>query len=512
MAIVTERESRPGRRRRLRLASPATLEEIGEIEVQTSADVERALVRARAAQPGWGALSIDERARILRRAVEVVLARQDEIVDLVVRESGKPRNEARMMEVFAACDSLTYWARHSRRQLSPQKIRPHGLLRFAKTLRIEYRPLGVVGVISPWNAPLILSLNPSAQALVAGNSVLLKPSEVTPFSGELLGEIFKDAGLPEGIFQVLTGDGETGAALCASGVDKISFTGSIATGRKVAEACARQLIPCTLELGGNDPMIVCRDADLDRAAAGAVAGAFLNAGQYCCGTERVYVVEDVAGAFTDRVLRRVSALRQGCDGEFDVGAIFQERQLEVIERHVSDALSHGAKVLAGGRRNPELKGLYYEPTVLADVNRDMLIMREETFGPILPIQRVRDEDEAIQCANDSRYGLAASLWTRDAHRGRELARRLESGSVCINDMTLTYGLLEAPFGGQKQSGIGQVNGQLGLRGYCHAEPIIADRAGGRRVLSHYPYSLGSDLRMKRLLRIWFGTPLARWFS
>ncbi|MFQ5698788.1 MAG: aldehyde dehydrogenase family protein [Myxococcota bacterium] len=512
MAIVTESASGPGERRRLRLSSPATLEEIGEIEVQTSVDVAHAVERARHAQPAWAGLAIEERARFLRRMLDGVLARQDEIVDVVVRESGKPRNEARMMEVFSACDSLTYWTSHAGRLLRPERVRPHGLLRFAKTLRIEYRPLGVVGVISPWNAPLILSLDPSVQALVAGNAVLLKPSEVTPFSGELLGELFEAAGLPEGIFQVLTGDGETGAALCASGVDKISFTGSVATGRKVGEACARQLIPCTLELGGDDPMIVCGDADLERAAAGAVAGAFLNAGQYCCGTERVYVVDEIAGAFTDRVLRRVAELRQGSDGEFDVGAIFQERQLAVIERHVSDAVSRGAKILAGGRRNPALSGLYYEPTVLVDVGGDMEIMREETFGPILPIQRVRDEDEAIRCANDSRYGLAATVWTRDPARGRDLARRLEAGSVCINDMTVTYGLLEAPFGGRKQSGIGQVHGALGLRGYCHAEPIIADRAGGKRSLSHYPYTLASDQRMKRFLKIWFGTPLARWLS
>ncbi|MHC4506430.1 MAG: aldehyde dehydrogenase family protein, partial [Planctomycetota bacterium] len=246
---------------------------------------------------------------------------------------------------------------------------------------------------------------------------------VTPFSGQIVGEIFEAAGLPDGVFTVLQGDGETGAALCEAGVDKISFTGSVATGRTVAEVCARQLIPCTLELGGKDPMIVCSDADLDTAAGGAVAGAFLNTGQLCCGTERVYVVDDVAGAFTDKVLKRVAELRQGHDGEFDVGAIFHDRQLAIIEDHVADAVAKGAKVLAGGRRNPRLEGLYYEPTVLTHVDHDMKIMREETFGPILPIMRVRDEEEAVRCANATSYGLGANVWTSEPRAGAGSGRR-----------------------------------------------------------------------------------------
>jgi succinate-semialdehyde dehydrogenase/glutarate-semialdehyde dehydrogenase len=512
MAIVTPLETAPGARRRLRLSSPVTLEPIGEIEVQTAEDVKSAVEVARKAQPAWGALPFEARARCMMKALGVLLERQDEIVDVVVRESGKPRSEAIMMAVFASCDAISFYAKRAGKILRPEKRKLHGLLRLTKSLRIVYRPLGVVGVISPWNAPVILSLSPCVQALMAGNAVILKPSEATPSSGKLVGEIFEAAGLPEGVLTVLTGDGETGAALCESGVDKVAFTGSVATGRKVAEACARTLTPCTLELGGKDPMIVCSDADLDVAARGAVAGAFQNSGQICCATERVYVVDEVAGAFTDKVVKGVADLRQGEDGEFDIGAIFQDRQLAIIEDQVADAVSKGAKVLAGGRRNPELKGLYYEPTVLTHVSHDMKIMREETFGPILPIMRVRDEEEAIQCANDSQYGLGANVWTAETRRGVELAMRIDSGSVCVNDMTMTFRATEAPFGGRKQSGLGQVNGETGLKGYCYAQPILVDRWNGRRTAGQYPYTLKNDVRMKRLIRFLYGTPLGRWLS
>ncbi len=509
MAIVQPIESAPGARRRLQLCSPVTLEPIGEIEVQTADDVRDALDRARKAQPEWAALPIEERARVLLRTLKLVIERQDEIVETVLEETGKARSEAISMEIFATCDVLSYYAKRAPRFLRPEKRRLHGMLRFVKKLQLVYRPLGVVGVITPWNGPFILSMNPTAQALVAGNAVLLKPSEVTPNSGALVGEIFQAAGLPEGVLQVLTGDGETGAAVCESGVDKVCFTGSVATGRVVATACGQRLVPCTLELGGKDPMIVCADADVESAAAGALAGAYMNSGQYCCGTERVYVVEEIADTFTERVVRLAGELRQGASGEFDVGAIFWDRQLDVIERHMADAVEKGATVRVGGRRNPELKGLYYEPTVLTDVDHDMQIMREETFGPILPIMRVRDEEEAIRLANDTHYGLSATVWTKDVYRGAEIAKRIESGSVCINDMTMTYGAPEAPFGGLKDSGVGQVNGESGLKSYCHALPILTDRFGGKQSRRFYPYSAKKDAGLKRIIGLVFDGPLRR---
>jgi succinate-semialdehyde dehydrogenase/glutarate-semialdehyde dehydrogenase len=512
MAIVTPVETPPGARRRLALTNPASLEPLGEIEVQNAEDVARAVERARRAQPAWAALSVEERARYLERALAILLQRQEAFVEVVLRETGKARSEALMMEIFASCDALQFYAKRAGRFLRPERKRLHGMLALTKKLRVVYRPLGVVGVISPWNGPLILSLNPVAQALVAGNAVLLKPSEVTPRSGQLVGELFEAAGLPADVLTVLVGDGETGAALVEAGVDKISFTGSVATGRTVAVACAQQLLPCTLELGGKDPMIVCADADLDRAAGGALAGAFLNTGHYCCSTERVYVVESVADEFIRKVVERAGSLRQGAEGEFDVGAVFWQNQLEIIEQHVDDAVAKGARILVGGRRNPELDGLFYEPTVLTEATHDMRIMREETFGPILPIMRVRDEDEAIRMANDSSYGLGANLWTRDSRRGLELAQRIESGSVCVNDMTMTYGVQEAPFGGRKQSGIGQVNGELGVRGYCWRQPVVLDRFGGRQIAGHYPYSEKKNRGMQSVMRLLWGNRLGRWLS
>ena len=512
MAIVTPLEAPAGGRRRLRLQSPATLEDLGEIEVQTADDVREAVERARKVQPEWAALPIEERARTLGRALKLVVERQDEIVETVLAETAKTPSEALSMEVFASCDVLSYYAKRAARFLRPERRRLHGMLRFMKRLQVVYRPLGVVGVITPWNGPFILSLNPTAQALVAGNAVLLKPSEVTPRSGALAAEILMDAGVPDGVLQVLTGDGETGAALCEAGVDKVCFTGSVATGRKVAAACGERLVPCTLELGGKDPMIVCADADLDSAAGGALAGAYMNTGQYCCGTERVYVVDEVADAFTEKVVERAAALRQGASGEFDLGAIFWDRQLEVIERHMADAVEKGATVRVGGRRNPELAGLYYEPTVLTGVDHDMLIMREETFGPILPIMRVRDEEEALRLANDSAYGLSATVWTKDAYKASELAKRIEAGGVCINDMTVTYGCPEAPFGGLKDSGVGQVNGESGLKSYCHALPILSDRFGGKAARSFYPYSAKKDDGLRRVISWVFDGPLRRFLS
>ncbi len=306
---------------------------------------------------------------------------------------------------------------------------------------------------------------------------------------------------------VVEGDGETGAALVDAGVDKISFTGSVRTGRKVGEACGRNLIPCTLELGGKDPMIVCADADVERAAGGAVFGAFMNTGQYCCSTERVYVVEPIADALTSRIVEKTRALRQGKEGEFDLGPMIWPHQIDVIERHMDDARKKGATVLAGGRRNLAVGDLFYEPTVLTDVTHEMLIMREETFGPILPIVRVKDEEEALRLANDSVYGLAANVWTRDDAKAMAIARRVESGSICINDCAVTYGALEAPFGGRKSSGVGQVNGETGLRGYCYATPVIFDRFGPKEEQVWYPYTADKGKLLQKIIRWVWGTPL-----
>ncbi|HEX3344059.1 MAG TPA: aldehyde dehydrogenase family protein, partial [Polyangiaceae bacterium] len=396
------------------------------------------------------------------------------------------------------------------RILGDRKVPMH-LLK-TKKLLVTYRPLGVVGIITPWNGPFILSLNPSVQALMAGNTVVLKPSEVTPFSGRLVGELFRDAGLPADVLTVVEGDGETGAALVEAGVDKVSFTGSVRTGRKVGEACGRNLVPCTLELGGKDPMVVCADADIERAAGGAVFGAFMNAGQFCCSTERVYVLDSVADDFTRRVVDKTKKLRLGKEGEFDIGPMIWPKQLETIERHVADALEKGARILSGGRRATEIGNLFYEPTVLVDVTHDMAIMREETFGPILPIVRVKDEAEALRLANDTVYGLAANVWTKDEAKAVRLAKGIVAGSVCVNESAITYGAVEAPFGGRRTSGVGQVNGETGLRGYCFAQPILLDRFGTKDEHVWYPYTAEKTKTLQKVIGWLWGTRVGRWLG
>jgi succinate-semialdehyde dehydrogenase/glutarate-semialdehyde dehydrogenase len=511
MAIV-ESISAAGPRRRYRSVSPVTLAPIGEFECASAEDVRAAVERARKAQGAWGALPVGERAQYLWRLLDQFVARQDEVIDIVIQETGKARSEAISMEVFACCDAITYYAKRAEKFLAPEKRGIHGILGFTKRLTLVYKPLGVVGLITPWNGPVVLAVNPLVQAVVAGNAVVHKPSEVTPFSALLVKQFTEDAGWPEGLYQVLQGDGATGAAIVDAGVNKISFTGSVATGRKVAEACGRNLIPCTLELGGKDAMIVCADADLDRAAQGALVGSCMNTGHYCCGTERIYVVDDVYDAFVGKVVDGAKKLRQCDSGEFDVGAVFWDKQLAIIEAHMQDAVAKGAKVLVGGRRNPALKGLYYEPTVVVDVNHRMDLMTQETFGPVVAIQRVKSEDEALALANDSEYGLNGNVWTTDIAKGERIAARIETGGVCVNDMAMTYGVPEAPFGGVKASGIGAVNGAQGLRNYCHAQPILADRKGRGPLQGGYPYTRKAEDGMQKFIRVLFGTKLGRWFA
>ncbi len=504
MALFEALPSQDGRRR-YDVKSPVTLESIGQFECATPEEVRAAVARGRKAQQEWATRSFEERAEVLWRLVDQFVARQEDIIDVVIKETGKPRNEAVSMEVLAPCMQISHYAKRAAGYLKTIRKRPSGVMRFSKKITLVYQPLGVVGLITPWNGPVALAANPLAQALMAGNAVVHKPSEVTPFSAVLLQEMTIAAGFPPDLYQVIQGDGQTGAALIEAGVDKVSFTGSVATGRKVGEACGRNLIPVTLELGGKDAMIVCRDADLDRAADGAVRGSCFNTGHYCCGTERVYVPEAIYEPFVEKVVAHAKALKQTDKGEGDVGAIFWDKQMDIIEAHMADAKARGAKILVGGERNRALSGYFFPPTVVVDVDHEMDLMRHETFGPIVAIQKVRDEEEALRLANDSDYGLSGNVWTKDLARGEALAARMQTGSVSVNDIAVTYGIAEAPFGGLKASGVGQVNGEIGIRGYCHLHPIITDTT--KKAQGGYPYTLESAAGLQKIVKSVFGN---RW--
>jgi succinate-semialdehyde dehydrogenase/glutarate-semialdehyde dehydrogenase len=452
---------------------PATGEEVGRAPLSSAEEVASAVARARAAQKSWGALSFRERAGVVMRARALVLEEMDGIALLISRESGKPVAEALSMEVVPTLDLMQFFARKAERLLRREKI-DIGLYRFlGRTSTIEYRALGVVGIISPWNFPWAIPLGEVVMALMAGDSVVLKPSELTPLVAVKIGDVFARAGLPGGVLEIITGDGSTGAALVEEGVDKIMFTGSVTTGRRVAEAAARKLIPVVLELGGKDPMLVFEDADLDAAAEAAVWGAFANSGQACASVERCYVHEAVAEEFTARVVAKAKALRQTVGGAdatdlgaiaTDLGAMSSERQLRTVEEHVRAAVAQGARVLVGGARAEGLneRGWFHEPTVLTGVDHSMAVMREETFGPVLPIMTFREEDEAVRLANDSQFGLTASVWTRNLSRGRRVASRVEAGTVMVNEVLYTHGIAQTPWGGVKQSGLGRTHGRLGL--------------------------------------------------
>ncbi|HEY0005344.1 MAG TPA: aldehyde dehydrogenase family protein [Pyrinomonadaceae bacterium] len=482
--------------------NPATGEEIGRVPVAGPQQLSEAVKLARRAQLKWAGLSYAERGQMVLRARRIVLEEIEEIALLISREIGKPVAEAFSMELTPTLDLMQYFARKTARLLRPEKIDigQYGLM--GRTSRIVYKPLGVVGIISPWNFPWAIPLGEVVMALMAGNAVILKPSELTPFVGLKIGEVFKRAGLPEGLLQVLTGDGQTGAALVEAGVDKIMFTGSVATGKRVAEAAAKTLTPVVLELGGKDPMIVLEDADLDLAAGAAVWGAFSNSGQACASVERCYVHARIAPQFIARVIEQTQALHQGLGTEegTEIGAMSSERQMQTVAEHVSDALKRGARAVTGGKRAEGFDGPFYEPTVLTNVDHTMPVMREETFGPVLPVMTFETEDEAVRLANDSSFGLTASVWTRNIARGKRLAERIEAGTVMVNEVLYTHGLAQTPWGGVKQSGLGRTHGRLGLLELVTPQHIHVNRLAFLRDLWWFGYTPQASMLFRGLAR------------
>jgi succinate-semialdehyde dehydrogenase/glutarate-semialdehyde dehydrogenase len=481
---------------------PATGRVWKRFDTTSEAAVQQAVARAKAAQPGWAGEAVGARVRILRRFHEALFRRRREVAGALTRENGKPLAEAIGSEIAIALDFANYYARATPRFLRAPWFTASPLSMKRKRVRIEHEPLGVLGVISPWNYPFMLSAGVVIPALVTGNAVLLKPSEFTPESGELLKSLFHDAGVPDGVFTVLQGDGSTGAALCSADVDKIFFTGSVATGKRVAVKCAERLIPCSLELGGSDAAIVLADANVHHAASGIAWGRFSNAGQTCVAPKRIYVEAPAYDAFIVELAKAVSALKVGAGGvqETDIGPMIRADAVKTLESQRDEAISRGASVVATAAA-PVGDGSFFAPTVLANVPADARVLREETFGPLLPVVRVKDAAEAIAMANDSVFGLSASIWSADTAGAARLAQRIEAGTVVINDSVVAAGMADVPHGGVKQSGIGRSHGMAGLEECVRTKTTVTDRFASWRQPWWFGYSPAHEEGIDAYVRV-----------
>jgi len=460
----------------IRSTNPATGEVLDEIPCATPDDVHSAVARAKGAQPQWQSTPVQQRVELLRRFQQLLNQQRDDVAQLICREAGKPVAEALATEVLVVLDAAEFCLRNAFSFLRERPLPHANLAMKTKRGKLVCEPYGVIGIIAPWNYPFSIPAVEALGALVTGNAVVLKPSEFTPVIALELQRLLLTAGLHPDLMQVVIGEGPVGAALAESAVDKLIFTGSVATGKRVGEAAARRLLPVVLELGGKDPMIVLDDADLEVASSGAMWGAFMNAGQTCLSVERCYVHLTLYEPFLAKCREKIARLRvgNGIDSEVEIGPMIHERQLRIVDDQVRDAVQRGARLLAGGKRLSELGPNFYAPTLLADVTNDMRIMQQETFGPVLPVAAFDNDDEAIRLANDSEFGLAASIWTRDRERGEAMAAKIKAGTVMLNDMISCFGIAEAPHGGFKQSGIGRTHGEMGLQEMVQVKYVDVD--------------------------------------
>lgn len=497
--------------RKITSVNPATGEVLHEFECASDQEVHDAVARAHDLQPSWFGLGVRRRVAVLRKFQRLLHEHKSRIAELITREAGKPYVEALTTELGVVLDSARFYAEKAASVLRDEALNHGNLAMKLKSGRLVREPYGVIGIISPWNYPFSIPATESLAALVAGNAVILKPSEFTSLVAMELAELLHHAGVPQEIFQVVVGDGATGAALVSSQIDKLVFTGSVATGKKIARAAAESLLPVVLELGGKDPMLVLADADIDVVSSGAVWGAFVNAGQTCLSVERCYVQRKLYEPFLEACVYKTKQLHvgNGLDPKTDIGPMIHERQLRVVEQHVEDAIARGARVLAGGKRLPELGANFYAPTVLADVRHDMRIMREETFGPVLPIMPFTTEDEAVRLANDSEYGLSASVWTRNRARGEVLARKLVAGTVMVNDAVSCFAISEAPHGGVKSSGIGRTHGRFGLEEMLRTKFVTSDHLPRMKKLWWYGYGQTVTRQMEAFLDMQFAATATR---
>jgi succinate-semialdehyde dehydrogenase/glutarate-semialdehyde dehydrogenase len=460
-----------GERERAQVTSPLTGEVVGEVPIGTAEDVVDAVARSREVQRGWAALPVRQRAAVLLRYHDLVLDRQDELMDLIQAENGKARVWA-FEEILDQAVTARYYAR-----LAPRALKPHRRLSALPGLvstREHHIPKGVIGVISPWNYPLVLAVSDALAALVAGNGIVIKPDSQTPFTALRAFELLEEAGLPEGLVQVVTGPGRSVGTAIIEAADYVMFTGSTATGRTVARQAGERLIGMSAELGGKNAMVVTGDVELERAVEGAVVASFANTGQLCISIERIYVEAPLAEAFTDAFGARAGALRLGAEQAYgpEVGALASAAQLDKVRAHVEDAVAKGARLVTGGKHRPDIGPLFYEPTVLTEITPDMELYRDETFGPVVAVYPVASDDEAVAQVNDSEYGLNASVYCGDTSRGRAIAERIQAGTVNVNDgYASAWASLDAPMGGMKASGVGRRHGREGLLKYTESQTV-----------------------------------------
>jgi len=484
--------------------NPATGEEINKVPILNKDQVEEIVLRAKKYFPIWSKLSLKERAKYLRKLQKQIIKDMDELVDTICKETGKTEMDG-IVEIFTVAEHLNYIVKKGPKYL---KDEPRSVGIFVhKKAYVSYHPKGVVGVISPWNYPFILTAGPLAQALMAGNTVVVKPSEVTPNTTLKLREIATRAGIPEDAFLVATGDGRTGAALVESlNTDMICFTGSTATGRKIAEICGRMLKPVILELGGKDPMIIFEDANLKRAVKAALWGGISNSGQTCIAVERVIVQESIYEKFIELLKQELNQIKQGYyKDEVSVGSMAFEKQFQIVMDHIKEAREKGAQIIAGGDRNSSfVNGLFIQPTVITNVKDDMKVWKDETFGPVLAIKTFKTEEEAIEIANKSPYGLNGSVWSKNIKRAQRVARQIKSGSICINDVLVNYIISDLPFGGVKESGLGRVHSKEGLRAFTDMQSVLVDRFNLSFELWWFPYSNKIKQLFKTFTKVLFG--------
>ena len=472
----------------IEVTNPATGAVVGSIERLDAAQVAELVAKARAAQPAWWAAGFKERAKVFLNARQWMLENRERMSQTIISETGKTHEDAGI-EISVAIESFAFWAKHSKGYVADEHVKARSALLLGRKVIVRYEPLGVIGVIGPWNYPLVNAFCDCVPALMAGNSVVMKPSKETPLTAVLTAEMMRESGLPQDVLGIATGGKETGEALIDE-TDFVMFTGSTETGRTVMERAAKSMTQVSLELGGKDPMIVMADANLERAANAAAYFSMNNGGQVCISAERAYVEEPVYDRFVQMVTDRVGQLRQGPaggPGSVEIGAITVASQVDQIEDHVNDAVEKGARVTTGGSRG-DGPGNFFQPTVLVDVDHSMKCMTEETFGPTLPIMKVRDADEAVALANDSIFGLQASVWTGDSKRGEEIARRVEAGACGVNDAQINYAAFGAPMSGWKQSGVGGRHGVNGIRKYTRSQTITVNRLPLKREIWMYPYT------------------------